>query len=168
MNKIVASLVVSCGVGVREGEHIVVELDDVLNNDKRSFDSGDIIYFRIQHSPDVVLQKMEATDGSIFANGSVSRAEKDQLLWIDVQEPQNLSYIPFGTLSELWYGHTGSGLRRIGLKQVQLASVESPALVRIDYSSSFLSFKLIAPIVDLSAFEDATYPVTVVATFEAV
>ena len=164
MNKIVASLVVSCSAGAESG-HAVIELDDVLNNDETSFDSGDTIYLRVQHSPEVVLSNVKATHGSVFENGNVSRTEDDELLWLNV-DPQDLSYIPAVLTDALWYGNNGAGLRKEGLKQVRLETVNDPALVKLSYSSVFKSFKLIAPTVNLSAFEDSTYPINIVATFE--
>lgn len=166
MKQIVSSLVVSCGSGV-EGEHIVLELDDILNEDKTSFQPGDTIYLRCQYSDDVVLESIKVTNGSVKDNSTVTREEVDTQLWIETTDDNELSYIPSSSLGEIWYGNTGDCLKKEGVKQTTITSVVSPALVRIDYSSVFYSYKVLTPDIDLSLYEDETYPITVVANFES-
>ena len=168
---VAASLVVTFGDGANAGDLVVMEFDKIMNVDaageeKTQFSPGDEVFFIIHHASTLRVGSVKATSGMIVAQGRVTRAREQQLLWTAIDEEQELSCIPSSGLTAVWYGNVATGLKKSGLRTVTISGGVLPALSLVGYSASFAMYKLITPLVELGA--DESWPITIVAEMEAV
>lgn len=168
---VAASLVVTFGDGVDSNDLVVMEFDKIMNVDaageeKTQFSPGDEVYFLIHHASILRIGSVKATSGMVVAQGRVTRAREQQLLWTAVEEEQELSCIPSTGLTAVWYGNAATGLKKNGLRTATISGGVLPALSLVSYSAGFSLYKIITPLVDLA--EGESWPITIVAEMEAV
>lgn len=117
------SVVVEFGDGVDTSDYIFdIATDDESNDDKTSFVLGDAVVFRVNHSNNVQIIRVIATDGSVRETAArVPREQTDEFLFANdnVNEPsvQRLSIVPTSSTIE-YMGRQGILTRRIPLSNI--------------------------------------------------
>ena len=169
MADILATVVVEFGEGADDGALVVVELDDAVNLDvdgkvKTSFYPGDRPGFII-HFDDTALRvgEIRCSSGMVTGGIMVSRSRTQQVQFASPGSAVDLPHIPAGGVSVAWYGRSPT-LSQDGRRLT--ASGDLPAIGEASYSIRCLAYTLVPP--PLSLVGDATWPVLVVVTMEAV
>lgn len=168
---IAASLVVTFGEGANDTDLVAMEFDKTMNIDaageeKSQFSPGDEVFFLIHHAPTLRIGRVMATSGMTVAQGEVSYAREQQLLWVSAEEEQDLSYIAASGVTATWYGNEATGLKKSGIRTVTISGGVLPALSLVRHLAVFKLYKLITPLVELA--ENESWPITIVAEMEAV
>ncbi len=168
--KIAASLVVSRDSGA-DGL-CIVELDGEANDDITTFAPGDTVNFLVHHDATVQIGWVRTTDGTISGTSSASMTAQDrtdQLLFADVTDTHELSYVPTGSPTPSWYGNEATGFKKTLTRTVEISGLGDPALCDATYSVSFRKFSLSSPNVTLETDSDGNeipYPVVIVVHVE--
>lgn len=153
---------------------IQLELDDELNTSvsateevevKTEFVPGDDIYFLIHVDNSIKVESVRATDGVVQALGSVLRSKEQRLLFTHEEPDQELNYFPAGGLDTEWYGNEASLSVEKRTVKVGPGSSQLPALADVIFGVGFLSYKLVAPSMELAYEEE--YPIQIVVRYQA-
>lgn len=148
-----------------------MELDGAMNLDaagqeKTSFAPGDTIHFLIHYESTLRLTRVAATSGQIAAQPDVTRQRSEELLFVDADATNELSYNPAGPVAAQWYGNEAIGLKKTETRVMQISGGALPALCNATYTVNFTAYKLVTAPRDLA--EGETYPIRIVAWLETI
>lgn len=118
---------------------ISVELDDVANNNKSTFQPGDTAHFLVHTNPAGLAVSIDTTVGTVSANGTKSVPVQDQLVFIQSTE-ETLNRIPNGAVSTAWIGRAG-GTPTVSGSSVTLADVTN-GILACSYETTAKAYRL--------------------------
>lgn len=157
MSEIKTSIVVEFGAGV-EGL-AVAEVNAEKLDGKTSFQPGDIVPFLVHLAPELAIEWIKATSGSISSDGELVQDRTKQLLFTEETTTQQLEYVPSGPFLTQWYGNEAASLTR-DLVTVSVSGGNYPCVCDVENSVLFSSFNLSTPSIELEGAE--TYPVVII------
>jgi len=108
MGDLLDSIVIQFGetIDSSDGAFAIVDYDSELNNEKTSFKIDDKVYLYFHGDSSLYIDKIETTSGDCYINGSIERSiTEQQKFFIDLQTIIQLSRIPKGKVSAMWYGN---------------------------------------------------------------
>lgn len=118
---------------------IAVELDDAANNNKSTFQPGDTAHFLVHTSPQALAITVDATMGTISANGTKSVPVAEQLEFVQSAE-ETLDRIPNGSVTTSWIGRAG-GTPTVSGNTVTLAAPVNGVLA-CSYETTAKAYRL--------------------------
>lgn len=148
------------------------ELDAKLNNDKGTFGIDEPAHFIVQHSDNVRIREIKATNGSIFYLREVTRTKKDYCLFTELPVPTeslpSLSFLLTETYKVTWLGNIGGRvlIDKIGLT-ASISTGEVPCECLITYPSKFKLYKLV-PGEIVFPTDETTYTIKIVIYLEEI
>lgn len=149
--------------GVTETEFglIKLELDNIANNEKTTFDKGDQVDFLIHIESTLEIIDIKTTSGNVSPNGFIQQEREEYLLFTYENPSVELSYFPIGSAEKIWYGNDSSP-KLSG--RVLTADGVLPGFGKFVYNVEFISYKYTPPIIEFDDDNDE-YPVRVVVRY---
>lgn len=144
-NNVTTSIVVQFSSSTGSGQ-LSAEIDsreDGLNKGKTSFVPGDPAAFLVFKSPDVILDAVQATGGSISPAGSGSFSVVDE--WVQFMDTDTASpakYISSGLTYE-WFGNNLGAVTFKGGNLV--AESKGVGMLKISYIAEYEAYRLQSP-----------------------
>lgn len=150
-SSVVVEFKIQCGV---EGEFLTVALDTELNKDRTCFLYGEKVYFRVYHSP-VLIITVESSNGLVFleSQGSISE-ESENISFADTNEA-NVSKLIKEIISYSWFGRSLGSILKTGNTSIRAGST-GVAVAAIEYTTQYDVYSI-----TLSDQGVETYPVLV-------
>ena len=137
-----------------EGESLAVALDDDLNEGRSCFLYGEKVYFRVYHSPALVIT-VESSDGSIFLESlGSSDKESENISFADTNEA-SVSKLIKAVTSYSWFGRSLGSILKTGITSIR-ASNTGVAIAAVEYTTQYDVYSI-----TLSDKGIETYPVLV-------
>jgi len=85
---------------------ISVELDDVANNNKTSFNSGDTVHYLVHTQPLSMVVENITSAGTVAANGTKQVTVVETVTFAK-EKTATLAKIPTGSVTHSWIGRSG-------------------------------------------------------------
>lgn len=148
MGAVVTTVQVSFSEGGAGAGHLSAEVDsrpDGLNAGRTSFAPGDPVHILVYKSPNVSINNVEASAGSIHP-GPQENIEVTDILTFNNSREASLSKPAAGGLSVTWYG-ASLGALAIGADGVSVqASKSGVAVAKVVYQTAARSYRLSSPL----------------------
>jgi len=83
-----------------------IQLDDLLNNNKTSFDSGATVYFLVFSVVDAISVNTLCSSGAVTSNGT-KQVDVTEIVVFENTATASLDKLPNGTVTWSWMGNAG-------------------------------------------------------------
>jgi hypothetical protein len=142
------------------GEPLSVELDTELNMNRTCFLYGEKVYFRVYHSPALIITVIPS-DGSVFLESvGSSSSEKENISFADTNEASVGKALDVLS-SYSWFGRSLGSIVKTGWTSIRSA-LSGVAVAAIAYTTSYDVYSLV-----LSDKGIESYPVLVLVKGDA-
>ena len=139
MSDIRTTIVVNFGDDT-SSELVVVELDESRNLDSdgntvTQFSPGDEVYFLVHHHHSLRIDSIETTSGDVVYEGTnIHTREQDQTFFPSFDSEVELTYIPSGGVSAVWYGNSSP----LTINGRTVTATNTPCIGKLSYSLHLL------------------------------
>lgn len=139
------------------------EVVDGVEQEKTSFQPGDLYHFLVQHDPALSIAGIASSSGTVAQFGQVLRTHDQAIELPTADAVLTLEYTPSAAPVFRWYGNAPT-LSRSG-RDLSWASGPLPAIGVARYQSAWTSCRLTPPN-GMTLAEGAEWPVLIVISLE--
>lgn len=164
------TIVVEFGESVSDSAFVVIELDDYVNQDEQgevytTFLPDESAAFLVHFdAAELRIDRVESSDGSIAGGNTVTRSRTQQLQFTNIEDDEQLPYLPSNEPTPVWYGNA-PGVTRDN-RNIRAGGEPLPAIGDFTFNIQAVSYVL-SPPAGLVLDDDETYPVLAVVYMEA-